>query len=106
MQSIMTFNERLRFHLCALLSTLANERNGGGYDANGNFGYLNDLWEFNPSLNAWAWIGGSSTADCMDSARWMAASEVVSAYDPTPYDLTLAAYRWSRFCLCSLARRL
>lgn len=30
--------------------------------------------------------------DWMDSARWVAASEVVSAYDPTPYDMTLAAY--------------
>jgi len=34
---------------------------GSGYDANGNGGYLNDLWEFNPSTNEWAWIGGSST---------------------------------------------
>jgi N-acetylneuraminic acid mutarotase len=34
---------------------------GGGYDANGNSGELNDLWEFNPSTNEWAWMGGSST---------------------------------------------
>ena len=34
---------------------------GFGYDANGNFGELNDLWQFNPSLNEWAWMGGSST---------------------------------------------
>jgi N-acetylneuraminic acid mutarotase len=27
----------------------------------GNSGYLNDLWEFNPSTNEWTWIGGSST---------------------------------------------
>jgi hypothetical protein len=33
---------------------------GEGYDANGNFGELNDLWQFNPSLNEWAWMGGSS----------------------------------------------
>jgi hypothetical protein len=34
---------------------------GFGYDANGYFGELNDLWQFNPSLNEWAWMGGSST---------------------------------------------
>ncbi|MGA2085225.1 MAG: kelch repeat-containing protein [Terracidiphilus sp.] len=34
---------------------------GSGPDAKGNNGILNDLWEFNPSMNAWAWMGGSST---------------------------------------------
>ena len=37
---------------------------GQGADSNGNVGYLNDLWEFNPNLGAsgeWAWMGGSST---------------------------------------------
>jgi N-acetylneuraminic acid mutarotase len=34
---------------------------GGGYDASGAGGYLNDLWEFNPDANEWAWMGGSST---------------------------------------------
>src|ERR1039458_9837094 len=33
---------------------------GNGDDANGNWGSLNDLWEFNPSTNEWAWMGGSS----------------------------------------------
>jgi N-acetylneuraminic acid mutarotase len=40
---------------------------GEGYDVNGNYGYLNDLWEFNPSLGTygeWAWMGGSSTIPC------------------------------------------
>ena len=37
---------------------------GIGYDANGNGGYLNDLWEFDPSTNEWAWMGGSSTMIC------------------------------------------
>jgi N-acetylneuraminic acid mutarotase len=36
---------------------------GDGYDANGNEGVLNDLWEFNLSTNQWAWMGGSSTDD-------------------------------------------
>jgi hypothetical protein len=34
---------------------------GGGFDANGTPGNLNDLWQFNPSANEWAWMGGSST---------------------------------------------
>jgi N-acetylneuraminic acid mutarotase len=33
---------------------------GDGYDANDSFGYLNDLWEFNPTTNQWAWISGSN----------------------------------------------
>jgi N-acetylneuraminic acid mutarotase len=34
---------------------------GNGLDANGNEGYLNDLWEFNPSTDQWVWMGGSNT---------------------------------------------
>jgi len=34
---------------------------GTGYDADGNGGYLNDLWEFEPATNEWAWTSGSST---------------------------------------------
>ncbi len=34
---------------------------GGGYDVNGNQGNLDDLWEFNPAINEWAWMGGSNT---------------------------------------------
>ena len=34
---------------------------GYGYDANGEFGYLNDLWEFNPSTREWTWMSGSDT---------------------------------------------
>jgi N-acetylneuraminic acid mutarotase len=33
---------------------------GGAVDANGNSGYINDLWEYNPSTNLWAWMGGNS----------------------------------------------
>lgn len=32
---------------------------GLGYDATGNFGDINDLWEFNPYSRQWAWMGGS-----------------------------------------------
>ena len=34
---------------------------GEGFDGQGNSGQLNDLWEFNPTNNEWAWMGGSST---------------------------------------------
>jgi hypothetical protein len=34
---------------------------GQGFDANGTLGYLNDLWEFNPSTKQWAWVSGNST---------------------------------------------
>src|SRR5580658_2688960 len=34
---------------------------GYGYNANGDFGYLNDLWEFNPSTGEWAWMSGNDT---------------------------------------------
>jgi N-acetylneuraminic acid mutarotase len=39
---------------------------GVGTDADGNSGFLNDLWEFNPSTNEWAWMGGSSVASYCD----------------------------------------
>jgi len=34
---------------------------GYGYDVDGNFGYLNDLWEFDPAAGEWTWISGSNT---------------------------------------------
>lgn len=34
---------------------------GHGYDAAGDNGVLNDLWEFNPSTSEWTWMSGSST---------------------------------------------
>lgn len=37
---------------------------GIGYDSIGDQGYLNDLWEFNPTTKEWAWIGGSKTVPC------------------------------------------
>ena len=43
---------------------------GEGFDVNGNFGQLNDLWEFQPSTKEWTWMGGSSSvpAICAGSA--------------------------------------
>jgi N-acetylneuraminic acid mutarotase len=37
---------------------------GGGYDANNNFGPLNDLWEYSPSVSLWVWMGGKNTTCC------------------------------------------
>jgi N-acetylneuraminic acid mutarotase len=34
---------------------------GGGFDATGAVGELNDLWKFTPSSKRWTWMGGSST---------------------------------------------
>ncbi|HTV13892.1 MAG TPA: hypothetical protein VME68_04200 [Acidobacteriaceae bacterium] len=34
---------------------------GDGYDSAGVNGYLNDLWKFDPTANAWTWEGGSTT---------------------------------------------
>lgn len=34
---------------------------GQGFDSAGNDGYLNDLWEYVPSSQKWAWISGSSS---------------------------------------------
>jgi Galactose oxidase, central domain len=34
---------------------------GSGFDAAGTLGELDDIWEFNPSTNEWAWMNGSST---------------------------------------------
>jgi N-acetylneuraminic acid mutarotase len=43
---------------------------GEGVDANGNYGQLNDLWEFQPSTQQWIWMGGSSAlpSSCAGSA--------------------------------------
>ena len=37
---------------------------GGAQDANNQEGSLNDLWEYFPSTNEWAWMGGCNTVTC------------------------------------------
>jgi len=37
---------------------------GEGIDGAGNYGDLNDLWEFNPATMLWTWMGGSSIMPC------------------------------------------
>jgi N-acetylneuraminic acid mutarotase len=34
---------------------------GEGYDATGGYDFLNELWEFNTTINQWAWMGGSNS---------------------------------------------
>jgi N-acetylneuraminic acid mutarotase len=34
---------------------------GHGVDSNGTYGYLNDLWEFDPATGEWTWMSGSNT---------------------------------------------
>lgn len=36
---------------------------GRGYPASGSWGYLNDLWKFDPVANQWTWISGSDQSD-------------------------------------------
>ena len=34
---------------------------GQGYDSQGTFDLLNDLWKYSPSTKQWTWVGGSNT---------------------------------------------
>ncbi len=38
---------------------------GRGYDSAGNFGDLNDLWEFNPATAEWTWVTGGDVLSCV-----------------------------------------
>ncbi|MGD0348501.1 MAG: chitobiase/beta-hexosaminidase C-terminal domain-containing protein, partial [Terracidiphilus sp.] len=40
---------------------------GQGYDAGGNYGDLNDLWEFSPTTGEWTWVSGTSTVAAAES---------------------------------------
>jgi hypothetical protein len=45
---------------------------GTGFDSVGNFGFLNDLWAFDPSQGAygeWAWMGGNNTVPAVFSGQ-------------------------------------
>lgn len=46
---------------------------GWGVDANGIWGYLNDLWEFTPATSLWTWMGETALFRIMATtraARW------------------------------------
>jgi N-acetylneuraminic acid mutarotase len=36
---------------------------GEGYASMGSMGYLNDLWEFNPTTKEWTWVSGSNAVN-------------------------------------------
>jgi len=38
---------------------------GGGVDANGNSGVLNDLWRYSPGNGQWTWMAGSQTINAL-----------------------------------------
>ena len=60
---------------------------GEGFDANGSWGALNDMWEFDPAINEWAWMGGSNTVlqpgqtdqDCEGAATFCGQNAVYGA---------------------------
>ena len=37
---------------------------GAGYDPQGNSGFLNELWQYDPATNQWAWMAGQSVMQC------------------------------------------
>ena len=49
---------------------------GWGYDGNGVQGWLNDLWQFDPSTGKWTWKSGSSSLASCPSAGWCSPSGV------------------------------
>ena len=34
---------------------------GNGYDGSGTLGFLNDLWQYNPTTQQWTWMSGSTS---------------------------------------------
>jgi len=52
-----------RSNAVSWIDTVGNLWLFGGYgvDSAGNFGGLNDLWEFNPTTGIWTWVSGTNT---------------------------------------------
>ena len=46
---------------------------GYGYNANGQLAMLNDLWQFDPSINQWTWMGGNNKFILNNSGSYTAA---------------------------------
>jgi Galactose oxidase, central domain len=42
---------------------------GGGLDSAETFGFLNDLWEFDPSTEEWTWVSGSNTVAAFNGGQ-------------------------------------
>jgi N-acetylneuraminic acid mutarotase len=57
---------------------------GVGYDAVGNEGLLNDLWELDPSTMEWNWVSGSSTVGASEGQTGVYGTLGIPAADNTP----------------------
>jgi N-acetylneuraminic acid mutarotase len=55
---------------------------GYGYDASTSPGYLNDLWEYNPSSGEWTWINGSNTISALGNYPAAGSSNAQDASGP------------------------
>ena len=42
---------------------------GQGFDAQANSGFLNELWQYDPATNQWAWMAGQSLMQCAPNAN-------------------------------------
>jgi hypothetical protein len=66
---------------------------GGTSDVSTGAVYLNDLWEYNPTSEEWAWTNGSSTANA--SAVYGTLSVASSSTTPGAYTQQTANPSWS-----------
>ncbi|MFM7328462.1 MAG: kelch repeat-containing protein, partial [Bacteroidota bacterium] len=51
---------------------------GNGYDADGAFGQLNDLWRFSVSTGKWIWVGGSDKVNAQPVYGTLGVASVVN----------------------------
>jgi N-acetylneuraminic acid mutarotase len=42
---------------------------GQGFDSQGNSGYLNEVWQFDPARNQWAWMAGPNVMQCAPNSN-------------------------------------
>jgi len=57
---------------------------GYGFDGDGWFGSLNDLWEFDPSSQQWTWVAGSQTLGGLDGQLGIYGSAGVASAAAAP----------------------
>jgi N-acetylneuraminic acid mutarotase len=51
---------------------------GNGVDSTGTRGYLNDLWEYNPSTGRWTWVSGSNLSDALGAYGTLGTASVTN----------------------------
>jgi hypothetical protein len=64
-----------------------------GYGANGNGGFLSDVWRFNLTTKEWTWMGGSDIAEAQDGAygtfgQWFPGNSPGTRYESTSWSLS------------------